>query len=73
MKFDFESKKGDKSSEFALNLINIDSEQLGIPETEYSSIVTMPTSEFSRICKELSQISETINIETSKDNVKFSV
>jgi proliferating cell nuclear antigen len=33
----------------------------------------MPTAEFSRICKELSQISETINIETSKENVKFSV
>lgn len=51
--------EGDKVSEFNLNLVTLDSEQLGIPETEYSSIVTLPSGEFSRLCKELSAISET--------------
>ncbi len=51
--------ENDKVSEFNLNLLTIDSEQLGIPETEYSSIVTMSASEFTRICREMSQISET--------------
>lgn len=60
-------------SEFNLNLLTIDSESLGIPDTAYSSIVAMPSSEFTRICREMSAISETITIETSKDSVKFSV
>ena len=39
--------------------MTLDSEQLGIPETEYSSIATMSSTEFTRICREMSQISET--------------
>jgi proliferating cell nuclear antigen len=73
LKFLFENNKGDKVSEFNLNLVTLDSEQLGIPETEYSSIVTLPSGEFSRLCKELSAISETVQIETGKDAIKFSV
>ena len=73
LRFAFESKKGDKNSEFNLNLMILDSEQLGIPETEYSSIISLPSAEFTRICKEISQISEAVSIETSKDAVKFHV
>jgi len=58
--FIFESSKNEKISEFSLNLMTLDSEQLGIPETEYSSIATMSSSEFTRICREMSQISETV-------------
>lgn len=53
--------------------MSLDSESLGIPDTEYSSIIEMSSSEFSRICKELSSISETVEIETSKEAVKFTV
>jgi len=51
--FIFESSKNDKVSEFSLNLMTLDSEQLGIPDTEYSSIATMSASEFTRICREM--------------------
>jgi len=71
--FIFESAKNDKISEFNLNLMTLDSEQLGIPETEYSSICTMSSSEFTRICREMSQINETVQIETSKESIKFEV
>mmetsp|Transcript_43252 Transcript_43252/g.50087 ORF Transcript_43252/g.50087 Transcript_43252/m.50087 type:complete len:261 (-) Transcript_43252:122-904(-) len=71
--FLFESSKNDKVSEFTLNLLTLDSEQLGIPDTEYSSICTLSSAEFSRICREMNQIAETINIETSKQYIKFSV
>lgn len=39
--------------------MDIDSEHLGIPETEYEAIVRMPSSEFARICKDLSTIGDT--------------
>jgi proliferating cell nuclear antigen len=35
----FESQKGDRISDFDLKLMEIDSEHLGIPETEYSATV----------------------------------
>lgn len=37
--------------------MNLDSENLGIPETEFTSIVTMPSNEFGRICREFGSLS----------------
>ena len=39
--------------------MDIDSEHLGIPDTEYSAVVRMPSLEFSRICKDLASIGDT--------------
>lgn len=47
-----------QDASFNLNLMNYNGEQLHIPETEYASTVTMPSGDFSRICRELQQISE---------------
>lgn len=60
-KVTFLSLENDRFSEFNLNLLQLDSEQLGIPDTEYSSVVTLNSSDFSRICKELSNLAETSN------------
>ena len=52
----------DKISDFEMKLMDIDSEHLGIPEAEYHAIVRMPSSEFARICKDLSSIGDTGNL-----------
>lgn len=54
-------------------LITIDTEHLGIPDTKYTSLVTMSSTEFARICRELYAINETVIIETTKDYIKFDV
>jgi proliferating cell nuclear antigen len=54
-------------------LITIDSEHLGIPDTQYSSMVTMSSNEFTRICRELYNLTDTVTIETNKTYIKFSV
>ena len=54
-------------------MITIDSEHLGIPDTKYSSLITMSSSEFSRICRELYSINETVNIQADNNFVKFYV
>ena len=36
-------------------------------------MITMSSSEFTRICRELYSLNETVNIETTKDSIKFSV
>lgn len=51
--------ENDRISDFELKLMDIDSEQLGIPETDYSAVVRMPANEFQRICKDLSNIGDT--------------
>ena len=51
--------------------MDIDAETLGIPETDYEARVTMPASEFSRIVRDLSSLSESVRIEVSKEGVRF--
>jgi proliferating cell nuclear antigen len=54
----FESKADDRISEYDLKLMDIDQEHLGIPETEYAATITLPSSEFRRICTDLMALSE---------------
>lgn len=56
----FENRRQEKRTEFQLNLITLDSEHLGIPETQYSSEVTMNAMDFQKLCRELHQLSETV-------------
>jgi len=68
----FESSESDRLSEYDLKLMDIDQEHLGIPDTEYAATITMPSTEFKRICVDLMALSESVSIEASKDGVKFS-
>ena len=69
--FLFESPTGERISEFELKLMDITTENLGIPDTEYSATVRMSSTEFQRICKDLSSIGDTVEISVTKDGVKF--
>jgi proliferating cell nuclear antigen len=71
--FIFESQNESRISNFELKLMDIDAEQLGIPNTTYAATVKMPASEFQRICKDLSAIGDSVQIEVSKEGVTFSV
>jgi len=71
--FTFESKEQTRISHFSLKLIDIDSEHLGIPDTEYKTVIKMPSHEFQRICREIQIIGVTVNISATKEGVKFSV
>ena len=71
--FMFESPKQTRISHFSLKLMDIDSEHLGIPTTEYKCVVKMPSAEFKRIVGEIAIIGDTVRISASKDGVKFAV
>ncbi|XP_017771943.1 PREDICTED: proliferating cell nuclear antigen [Nicrophorus vespilloides] len=70
--FMFESKKQDKISDYAMKLMNLDQEHLGIPDTDFSCVIRMPSIEFARICRDLAQFGESIGIACTKEGVKFS-
>lgn len=54
----FENAGNDRISEYDIKLMDIDQEHLGIPETDYAATITMPATEFQRICRDLSALSE---------------
>ena len=69
--FIFESSNSEKVSQFDLKLMNIDTEHLGIPEMDYDSIVKLPSTEFQRICRDLSLLGESVQIACTKDGIQF--
>ena len=71
--FMFESPSQDRISDFELKLMSIDSEHLGIPDTDYTATIKMPASEFQRITRDLQIVGDTVKISVTKDGVKFSV
>jgi len=50
----------------------LEAESLGIPDTEYPTSIRMSSSEFTRVCKELSGLSETVRIEVDGKHAIFS-
>jgi len=67
-----ESPNQEKFSDYEIRLMDLDSEHLGIPDTDYSCIVRMPSAEFSRICRDMATIGDSVMICSTKDGVKFS-
>jgi proliferating cell nuclear antigen len=70
--FIFRGKEGDKESEVKMKLLEIDAEQLTIPEQEHALHVHMPASEFARLCKDMQVFGDSVCIDVNKERVKFS-
>jgi proliferating cell nuclear antigen len=56
-----------------LKLMDIDYEQLGIPDTPYKCSIKMPSKEFERIVRDLQVLGDTCTISCGKEGVRFSV
>ena len=59
-------------AKFNLKLLEIESEQLGIPESSYDAIVKMSSTKFKNICKNLSTMGEVCTITVTDGSVEFS-
>ena len=68
----FEGSSSDRIGEFDLKLMDIDTEHLGIPDTEYDAVVKLSSNEFARICRDLSNVGESVKITITKEGVTFS-
>nr|4L6P_A Chain A, Proliferating cell nuclear antigen [Saccharomyces cerevisiae S288C]4L6P_B Chain B, Proliferating cell nuclear antigen [Saccharomyces cerevisiae S288C]4L6P_C Chain C, Proliferating cell nuclear antigen [Saccharomyces cerevisiae S288C] len=67
----FEDTKKDRIAEYSLKLMDIDADFLKIEELQYDSTLSLPSSEFSKIVRDLSQLSDSINIMITKETIKF--
>lgn len=53
--------------------MEIDAEQLGIPDTPYKCNIKMPSDEFQRIVRDLQVLGDTCTISCTKEGVRFTV
>merc|ERR1712111_274679 len=71
--FQCESGDDDRISDFDLKLMQIESEHMEIPEQHYKVIAKLPSGEFQKICRDLKEFGETMQVSASKEGIKFSV
>jgi proliferating cell nuclear antigen len=71
--FQCESSEDDRIADFDLKLMEIESEHMEIPEQHYKVIARMPSSEFQKICRDLKEFGETMQVSASKEGLRFSV
>lgn len=69
----FESTSAGRVSDYELKLMDLDVEQVALPEMSYDVSVRMPSDELQRICRDLSTLGEAVAIEASKDAIRFAV
>ena len=58
-------------STYKLNLMDLDKTIYSIPPTDFTTIITMSTHEFHKICKDLSIISDTVEIKSYQKKLIF--
>merc|ERR1712084_67896 len=71
--FQCEGGDQDRISEFDLKLMQIESEHMEIPEQHYKVVAKLPSGEFQKICRDLKEFGETMQVNASKECIKFSV
>merc|ERR1719162_1134196 len=71
--FQCESGADDRITDFSLKLMQIESEHMEIPEQQYKVVVKLPSSEFQKICRDLKEFGETMQVKASKEGITFSV
>jgi len=54
--------KLDGTADYTLKLLDIDSENLGLPDTEYQTIAVLPSNTFSKVVKDLANFSDSCAI-----------
>ena len=56
-----------------MNLLNLDIQALGIPDTEYPTYIKMSSGEFVSLCKDFTQLSDSLKIEVKDKKATFSI
>merc|ERR1719373_1140216 len=71
--FQCESGDEDRISEFELKLMQIESEHMEIPEQHYKVVAKLPSAEFQKICRDLKEFGETMQVKATKEGITFTV
>lgn len=67
-----ENSEKNTKTKFALKLLDLDEEELEIPDVEIDCIVTMSSNEFQKLCRDMYNIKDTITITSKNNEINFS-
>jgi proliferating cell nuclear antigen len=67
-----ESSDKNSVTKYKLNLMDIPKENVEIPNLVFNSIITMPSADFQKLCRDLHNISNTVDIKSINDKLIFS-
>merc|ERR1712183_1132502 len=73
LNFQCESSDDDRIADFDLKLMQIESEHMEIPEQHYKVVAKLPSGEFQKICRDLKEFGETMQVKATKEGITFSV
>lgn len=73
LKIRLSDQNENRVSDFAMKLMEIEGLQLGIPQQEYKASVEMPSSEFTRVIRDIASLGDTAHISVNKSGVTFAV
>lgn len=72
--FIFENASADRVAHFDLKLMDIDSENMNVPDdSDYQAVINISSPEYRRVFNDLSIIGDTISINVTKNSACFSV
>jgi proliferating cell nuclear antigen len=57
---------------FHLKLLDVDVQELKLPDIEFDSVITMPSVYFQRMCKDMNNVADVLTIESSKEGLTLS-
>jgi len=66
-----DNSDSNRSTTFKLKLLDIDNKEIKVPDVDINCIVTMPSSDFQRMCRDMSNISDIVEITCCKETLSF--
>jgi proliferating cell nuclear antigen len=66
-----ENSEHTRKSEYQLKLLEIEAEAMGIPTMEYKSVVTLSSTEFAKIVRDMTVFGDTVTISVTREGIKF--
>lgn len=67
-----ENEEKRSNTVFHVSLLELDSQDIQIPEFQYKSIVTLPSAMFHRMCRDMQQLSNFVTMETHQGSLTLS-
>lgn len=71
LKIKIDSPDEKKDTEFNLKLLDLDETTMSIPEIAFDAVITMDSQEFNKLCREMSNIADYVEIKCLIDKIIF--
>jgi len=68
-----ESISTDRSTQFAMHLLDLEMENMEVPEMHFPISIIMQSSEYTKICRDMNQFSDTMKMTVKTDSIELSV